>query len=81
MAEWCLYTSLYADEVLVAQEAYRDYGAAGTQQASDTCTPHIFGYTINLDNTKTVKTLALPTTGSGDAYARDTIVLAVDLVP
>jgi hypothetical protein len=87
MNDWCTGTpgwsaapGISADEVKVALESYRDYGAPGTQKPSDTCTPSVFGYTINLDNTKTVKTLALPTTAT-DQYARDTIVLAVDLVP
>jgi hypothetical protein len=69
MSDWC-YPQNFPGESVVAKTAYRDVG----QNGRDGTAPYIYGYSINLDNTKTVKTLTLPT-------VRNVVVLALDLVP
>jgi hypothetical protein len=70
MSDWCTNYS-WTNEVLVHQSSYRD-GANQTQDASHT--PFVYGYTINLTNTKTVKSVALPPN-------RNAVIFAMDLVP
>ncbi len=69
MSDWC-FPQNYPGEAIVAQSAYRDYGNGGL----DSTGPSVFGYSINLNSAKTVKTLKLPT-------VRNVVVLAMDLVP
>jgi hypothetical protein len=73
MSDWNVSpTGTYTNEVVVQQTAYRDYSNTGP--AGDGNQPLIFGYTINLDNTKKVKSVTLPN-------INNVVVFAMDLVP
>jgi hypothetical protein len=71
MSDWCNYLGTSSNEVLVQQTPYRVYYNAGPSYG---LSANVYGYTINLTNTKTVKSLTLPS-------ARNVVVLAVDLAP
>jgi hypothetical protein len=67
MSDWCS-ASFYSGETLVSQTPYRDQSPSGTQYG----TINVYGYSINLDSSKTVMTLKPPST-------RQVVVLAIDL--
>jgi hypothetical protein len=69
MSDWCNPQG-YSGESIVVQAAYRDTNP-NTQYANTTS---IYGYSMNLNSTKTVSTLKLPT-------VRNVVVLALDVVP
>lgn len=68
MSDWCD-AQFYTGETVVSQQVYRDAAPSGTQDALATQT---YGYSINLDSSKTLSTLKLPTT-------RDVVILGLDL--
>jgi hypothetical protein len=68
-SDWCLPEN-YAGETKVSYQAYRDFGT--TQDY--THPNYMYGYSINVDNTKNLKTLKLPTISN-------VVVFAVDVVP
>jgi len=69
MTNWISPAS-FTNEVTVQSTSYRDYDASGPVSG----TPYIFGYAINLDNTRTVSSLTLPNN-------RNIVVFAIDLMP
>ncbi len=69
MSDRCLPQS-YAGETIVSQQAYRDHG---TSQDSS-CPNYIYGYTINVNNSKTLTSLKLPT-------QRNIVIFAIDVMP
>jgi hypothetical protein len=73
MSDWCHFQA-YNGETVVTQSPYRDaepYGASTPIQDYSN-NPCIYGYAINLDNTKTLSSLKLPA-------VRNVVVLALDL--
>jgi hypothetical protein len=70
MSDWCV-PGYYAGETMVSMQAYRDKYPSGT---GDFRQNYMYGYTINVDNTKTLSTLKLPT-------QRNVVVFAIDVVP
>jgi len=69
MSDWCV-PQYYAGETMVSGQAYRDEHPS----AEDPRQNYIYGYTINVDNTKTLTSLKLPT-------QRNVVLLALDVVP
>jgi len=69
MSDWC-FPQNYSGETIVVQSAYRNASPAN----QDSTATNIYGYSLNLNNAKTVKTLKLPT-------VRNVVVLALDLAP
>ena len=69
MSDWCV-PEYYPGETMVSGQAYRDEYPS----AQDNRQNYIYGYTINVDNTKTLTSLKLPT-------QRNVVVLAIDVVP
>jgi hypothetical protein len=72
MSDWCV-PEYYGGETMVSGQAYRDYDPSGTP-TQDPRQNYTYGYTINVDNTKTLSTLKLPT-------QRNVVVFAIDVVP
>jgi hypothetical protein len=73
MSDWCN-AQFYTGETVVSQQPYRDaepWGASTPTQdyGYQTLT---YGYSINLDSSKTLSTLKLPT-------VRNVVVFALDL--
>jgi len=68
MSDWC-YPQYYSGESIVLSAAHRDVNSG-----QDGTTNYVFGYSMNLNNSKTLKTLKLPT-------VRNVVVLALDVVP
>ncbi len=69
MSNW-LSSSSNPNEVLVESTSYRLYSNSGTASG----TPMVYGYTINLDNSRTLTSLTLPN-------SRKVVVFAIDLMP
>jgi hypothetical protein len=70
MSDWCL-EQFYADETIIWQGDYRNQDTSGTP-VQESGASYIYGYTINLDNAKTLNSLKLPP-------IRNVVVLALDL--
>ena len=70
MSDWCYFQNS-SNELQVQTTAYREYSAYGPNYG---CGPSIYGYTMNLDNTRTVRSIALPN-------SRNVVVFAMDVVP
>jgi hypothetical protein len=75
MSDWCNPQN-YSGETLVAQEAYRDYQSSSSSAATQDSANHtqIYGYTINLNNSKSLASLKLPA-------VRNVVLLGLDLKP
>jgi hypothetical protein len=72
LSDW-LYPQYYSGETIVSTQAYRENdhsGVANTQVAQN----YMYGYTINVDNTKTLSTLKLPT-------QRNFVLFGLDVIP
>jgi len=72
-SDWC-YPIGNPGESMVSQSSYRNVYSGGNAPCSRAATITVYGYSMNLDNTKTVKTLTLPATPK-------IVLLALDLVP
>ncbi len=72
MSDWCS-EQFYADETIMSQQSYRNAEPAGQSTPGQSYNPtYVYGYSINLDSTKTLSSLKLPT-------VRNVVVLALDL--
>ena len=69
MSDWCL-SKHYAGETIVSSQAYRLFGTG--QDYS--CPNYIYGYSINVDNSRNLSTLTLPT-------QRQIVLLAINVMP
>jgi hypothetical protein len=69
MSDWCSPQN-YAGESIVSKQAYRDWGTGQDY----TCPNYIYGYSINLDNSKNLSTLKLPTVSN-------VVLLAMNVMP
>jgi len=72
MSDWCVPQYL-AGETMVSAQAYREDDHSGTL-IQDPRENYIYGYSINVDNTKNLSSLRLPT-------VRQVVVFAIDVVP
>jgi hypothetical protein len=72
MSDWCVPEYL-AGETIVSTQAYREDDASGTL-IQDPRVNNIYGYSINVDNTKNLSTLKLPT-------QRNVVVFAINVAP
>jgi hypothetical protein len=68
MSDWCGPQN-YGGETIVSSQAYREINGS-VQYAQN----YIYGYSINVDNTKTLSTLQLPS-------QRNVVVFAIDVMP
>jgi hypothetical protein len=68
MSDWCG-PQYYAGETIVSSQAYREYNGSPNYAQN-----YIYGYSINVDNTKTLSTLQLPS-------QRNVVVFAIDVIP
>jgi hypothetical protein len=68
MSDWCG-PQYYPGETMVSSQAYRENNGS-----VDYAQNFIYGYSINVDNTKTLSTLKLPT-------QRNVVVFAIDVMP
>jgi hypothetical protein len=59
---------------MIAQSSYRNTYSGGNAPCSRAATISLYGYSINLDSTKTLNTLTLPANPK-------VILLALDLLP
>jgi hypothetical protein len=73
MSDWCI-PQFYAGETIVSQEAYRDAEPWGSSTPTQDYShnSYVYGYSINLDSSKTLSSLKLPA-------VRNVVVLALDL--
>jgi hypothetical protein len=69
MSDWCQ-PQYSAGETIVSAQAYRDIGTSQDYSHPN----YIYGYSINVDNTKTLNTLQLPPTSN-------VVVFAIDVIP
>jgi hypothetical protein len=73
VSDWC-YPQSYPGESMIAQSSYRNTYSGGNAPCSRAATISLYGYSINLDSTKTLNTLTLPANPK-------VILLALDLLP
>lgn len=73
VSDWC-YPQSYPGESMVAQSAYRNTYTGGNAPCAHAATISLYGYSINLENGKTVNTLTLPANPK-------IVLLALDLLP
>jgi hypothetical protein len=90
MSDWVVPQSNNADEYHVLEVPYRIAGGfdmgggifSGGATSQFPNTTYFYGYVVNLDKTKTVKTFKPPQSGPGTAgMTMQPIILAVNLVP
>jgi len=74
MSDWCNLAH-YPGESIVAQQSYRDVQTSSASSPGQSYnTTQIYGYTINLNNSKSLTSLKLPA-------SRDAVLLGLDLRP